>query len=999
MTSTDQFDILLQFQLTVMQDLQHRILNAAPLTTLWVKSPLSRRIEQAVPPLEVKACWNKPDVTLRNRGVELSADLNGGARQALSGRILTLDGTVSARQTVTGAVDASQRPYACIGDPTPVQVDLRQLKVSYEGSHWPALLATLNPAKEATALRPVLASQLFGPLARIPLTCMPCSLPLRAPDPHGMVAAGTLPIKRLVPSLIATPASVALGLILDDQRASPSLSVGVIPPQSPYNAAIALSERGLNALLSHLCTEGEASGQMHHAQFGEIEWRWEKLNVKLRQDVLEVSGLLVQQGGVKRAVVAELKSGLVNTGCLQSHIVSSNLDANSAETLLAAWNGVLTILLRARAATAQDQDVRDAERLFQCFALPASTQTIESVAQELLVTDELLIIYYTLPQSVQEVPLEIPPAKPAVNITQPRIPQQTAQGAPVTIELDAQILKDSTPPYDFTWTSDLSPNPIPQFGATCTISSVPVAVAAPGGGLQTLTTAHLKVIDMFGQVAQTQAKAQYLPAPTQKQRPSRGSLASRAGASLPKWLLMALASLLVLASGGITLAVVVNHPAGGGGTPTPSGTIATRPGVTVTVTGVGGGNPPTSGPKIIRIGTDFPTTGKDASGGLPAQNGEKLAVDQANANHTIPGYTLQFDPFNDVGPSGSHDPAVGKANVTQMIGDYLVAGIVGPFNSDVAESEMPVANEAPIALISPSNTFPCLTENSAASQCTGSNDILSSVRPTGNVTYFRIPTTDDHQGQVGAQVIYNTLKLRKVYVVDDAESYGTGLASYFIYYFKQLGGIILGHSSEPASTTSYTALLTSIGATHPDAVYFAGTDATGASFRQQFAQFPALKGVPMVGGDGIVTGDFAAKVAPLLTSGAVWGTTGSIDVTTLPAAQAFITAYQAKYGKLGAYSANAYDCANILIQAIKAAIASGATPPTSSSDAKGAVAFRTAVINALKQTNYQGVTGTTTFDINGDTTNQVVSVFELKDTKSPCDATCWVLQTTVVVGS
>jgi hypothetical protein len=80
MASADQFDILLQFQQTVMQDLQHRILNAAPLTTLWVKSPLSRRIEQAIPSLEVKACWNKPDVTVSDGGVELSAELNGGVR-------------------------------------------------------------------------------------------------------------------------------------------------------------------------------------------------------------------------------------------------------------------------------------------------------------------------------------------------------------------------------------------------------------------------------------------------------------------------------------------------------------------------------------------------------------------------------------------------------------------------------------------------------------------------------------------------------------------------------------------------------------------------------------------------------------------------------------------------------------------------------------------------------------------------------------------------------
>lgn len=574
MTSTDQVDVLLQFQLSVMQDLQHRLLNAAPLTTLWVNSPLSRRIEQAVPPLEVQACWNKPDVTLSDEGVELAADLTGGARQAPSLRILTLDGTVSARQTFTSAVDTTQCPYVCVTEPSPLQVDLRQLKISYEGSRWPELLATLNPAKEATALRPVLASQLFGQLARLPLTCMPCSLPLRVPDQAGRVAAGTLPIKRAVPGLFATPASVALGFQLSDQHANPALSVGVMPPQSPYNAAIALSEHGLNTL--HLCTRGVASGQMHHTQLGEIAWRWDNLSVKLRQDVLAVSGLLDQQG-MKRAVEAELKSGVVNEGCLQSQIVSSNLDASGTETLLAAWNGVLTMLLRARAANSQDQDERDAARLYQCFALPTSTQTIECVAQELLVTDEQLILYYTLPTSEQEVPLEIPPPKPGVSITQPHLPQQTAQGVPITIELDAHILKDSTPPYDYAWTNDLSPNPVPQFGATYRISTVPVAATAAGAEPQTLTTAHLKVIDMFGQVAQTQVPAKYLPAP-KKQQPSpkmaRASLASASQGmigSLPTWLLVALAGIVVLAASGITFALTLG---GGGGTPSRPGSIA-----------------------------------------------------------------------------------------------------------------------------------------------------------------------------------------------------------------------------------------------------------------------------------------------------------------------------------------------------------------------------------------------------------------------------------------
>src|SRR5579872_2810164 len=72
-----------------------------------------------------------------------------------------------------------------------------------------------------------------------------------------------------------------------------------------------------------------------------------------------------------------------------------------------------------------------------------------------------------------------------------------------------------------------------------------------------------------------------------------------------------------------------------------------------------GNNTPTTGNTTIKIATDFPVSGKDESSGKPAENGAHLAVDQANANHTIPGYTLVFDPTDDVGPAGIHDPAVG----------------------------------------------------------------------------------------------------------------------------------------------------------------------------------------------------------------------------------------------------------------------------------------------------------------------------------------------------
>src|SRR2546421_7144032 len=310
-------------------------------------------------------------------------------------------------------------------------------------------------------------------------------------------------------------------------------------------------------------------------------------------------------------------------------------------------------------------------------------------------------------------------------------------------------------------------------------------------------------------------------------------------------------------------------------------------------TGSGGGATPTaSGSAIIKVATDLPVSGKDESSGKPAEDGAHLAVNQANANHTIPGITLQFVPKDDVGPSGTHDPTAGAANVTSLVSDALVAGIVGPFNSSVAKAEMPISNQAPIAQISPANTNPCLTKDTDASGCSGKNNLLPTLRPTNKVSYFRVATTDDHQGPAGADYLFKQ-GAKKAYVIDDAETYGIGIANTFVGEWKKLGGTVLGHSSEPGTTTSFVSLLTQVASMHPDAIYFGGVDSTGGTLiRQQMLQVPALKSLPYAGGDGIVTPSFAGSIQPT-GGGPVFGTVAVVDTSKNTNAQTFVTQYKA----------------------------------------------------------------------------------------------------------
>lgn len=397
------------------------------------------------------------------------------------------------------------------------------------------------------------------------------------------------------------------------------------------------------------------------------------------------------------------------------------------------------------------------------------------------------------------------------------------------------------------------------------------------------------------------------------------------------------------------------------------------------------------GSTTIKVATDLPVSGKDTSNGKPTENGASMAVNEANQSNAIPGYKLVFVPKDDVGPSGAHDPTVGAQNITALIGDGLVAGVVGPFNSNVAKAEMPIANQAPLALISPANTNQCLTQSDAKVGCGGKDNLIPTLRPTGKVTYFRLATTDNRQGPANADFLYNTQKYKKAFVVDDAETYGIGIANTFSEEWQKLGGTVLGRASEPGTTTSFVSLLTQIASKQPDVIYFGGTDATGGTLmRQQMLQVPALKSTPFAGGDGIVSPSFGQTIGT--KGGPVFGTVASTDVTKNPAAADFVKKYQSTYGPLGAYTAAGYDCMKVLINAIGAAIKGGAVTPKDSSDTAGAKAFRQAVIDAMQKTDYTGLTGRHTFDANGDTTNKVITINQIVDVSGK---PAWKVLTTV----
>jgi ABC-type branched-subunit amino acid transport system substrate-binding protein len=189
------------------------------------------------------------------------------------------------------------------------------------------------------------------------------------------------------------------------------------------------------------------------------------------------------------------------------------------------------------------------------------------------------------------------------------------------------------------------------------------------------------------------------------------------------------------------------------------------------------------GGKTLTIGTELPMSGGETANGVPTANGVKLAVQQANAANTIPGYTLAVNSQDDA-LNGVHDPATGGKNMTTLVNDATVVGVVGPFNSGVAQVEIPISNAAGLLQCSPANTNTGLTYPPDALQYRKTNP--------DKINYVRLAAPDSIQGPAGADYVYNDLGAHSVYILDDTETFGKGVGDSFQAEFVKDGGTVAG---------------------------------------------------------------------------------------------------------------------------------------------------------------------------------------------------------------
>ena len=369
----------------------------------------------------------------------------------------------------------------------------------------------------------------------------------------------------------------------------------------------------------------------------------------------------------------------------------------------------------------------------------------------------------------------------------------------------------------------------------------------------------------------------------------------------------------------------------------------------------------------VTVASDLPTSGGDASIGGGTQNGVELAVTVATQNKLLGGCTINYIKKDDASiAKGKHDPQQGAQNVTALVNNPAVVGIVGPFNSSVAVAELPITNRGGVAQISPSNTDPGLT-------IVGSDPDIdtNSLRPTGKVTYFRVITNDRIQGADDAQVASKEFKSTKAYIIDDQETYGKDLANYFEQFYKQDGGTVLKHVSLPGDTKDFKAQLTEAKGLGADLLYFGGTASNGSGIIKTQMADVGLN-IKYLSGDGTVDPQYFKDAG---SNGEGGYATSAADVTKASTGATFGTVYNSHYDASTAvvYSPYGYEAMTVLLNAVHDVLVdNGGKIPADPQ------AFRASVIKKVAVTKHDGYLGHTEFDQNGDTLNHSFGLYQAK---------------------
>ena len=347
--------------------------------------------------------------------------------------------------------------------------------------------------------------------------------------------------------------------------------------------------------------------------------------------------------------------------------------------------------------------------------------------------------------------------------------------------------------------------------------------------------------------------------------------------------------------------------------------------------------------QVVTIGHVAPLSGAQAHYGKDNENGARMAIEDLNAQGiTINGKKIKFELQAE---DDASDPKQGTA-AAQKLCDSKVAGVVGHLNSGTTIPASKVYNDCGIPMVTGAATNPSLTK-------------------PGYKTTFRIIANDLALGAGLATYAAETLKLKKVAMIDDRTAYGQGVADVFKKTAAAKGMEIVDEQFTTDKATDFMAILTAIKSKRPDAIFFGGMDPQGGPMLRQMEQL-GLSNVKYFGGDGICTSEISKLAAGAKTLNNVVCAEGGSSLAKMPGGTAWKARYDAKFpNQYQIYSPYTYDATMLLADAMKRA---------NSWDPK-------VYLPELAKSNYKGVTANIVFEPNGEMKNPAITLYVYKDGK------------------
>ena len=347
----------------------------------------------------------------------------------------------------------------------------------------------------------------------------------------------------------------------------------------------------------------------------------------------------------------------------------------------------------------------------------------------------------------------------------------------------------------------------------------------------------------------------------------------------------------------------------------------------------------------------------------PLEQAIRLAIAQ---HPTIGRFKVSYWSLDDA-LAGNSSSEKALQNVAQMVDDNRVLAMIGPLFSYVAFPTIPVANVGDLAMVNPDNTAACLTQGKPP-EC-GTDP--STLRPSGRNNYFRIAPPDEGQGNAMGRYAARNLNVKRVAVINEWGPDGDKIISRFARELELNGGKIVVREDVDSGTTDFKPFLANAQSKGAQAIYAIGD---GDSDKICVAASQMSTDTYFLGTDSIIYGSQCIDQA-LSRSGSMLATYTDVDIRKSqdPQAMSVVRQFHQSYpnATISDYTFAAYDCAMIVIDAIEHAIEANG----------GRLPDRRQVLDAMTRSQLRGVTGSYSFDKNGDAVFPLMSVYKVVSEK------------------